>query len=265
MTDLVTTDAPTADAPTPEAPAKGPGPVLVVKIRLRFSKLGKVRFTSHRDVARMWERALRRVQLPVARSQGFSPRPRLHFGLALSTGHESLAEYLDVDLIDGTVVDVAALPDLLTPALPRGIAATAAAEVPTGTPSLQHAVTSSRWEIEVGGLDLPTLATRSEALLAAPELVMTRQRKGKDVTDDVRVHLHHLEAVDRDGVPLLVAELGAQNRGLRPNELVGLLGPEAREVRVCRTHQFTEHDGIRTEPLAAPDPSPAPHAEVRAS
>ncbi|HEX7132014.1 MAG TPA: TIGR03936 family radical SAM-associated protein [Iamia sp.] len=260
MTDTVT-DAVT-DVPTPP---KGPGPLQLVKIRLRFSKLGKIRFTSHRDVARIWERALRRVQLPVARSQGFSPRPKLHFGLALSTGHESLAEYLDVDLVEGTTVDLASLPDLLTPALPRGLTATAAGEVPPGTPSLQHAVTSSRWEIEVGGLDLPTLAARSEALLAAPELVMTRQRKGKDVIDDVRAHLHRLQAVDRDGVPLLIAELGAQNRGLRPSELIVLLGDEAREVRVCRTHQFTEHDGIRSEPLGVADPMPAPHAEVRAS
>lgn len=245
--------------------APGTRPLQLVKIRIRFSKLGKVRFTSHRDVARIWERALRRVQLPVARSQGFSPRPKLHFGLALSTGHESLAEYLDVDLVEGTTVDLASLPELLTPALPRGLTATAVGEVAPGTPSLQHAVTSSRWEIEVGGLDLSTLAARSEDLLAAPELVMTRQRKGKDVTDDVRTHLHHLEAVDRDGVPLLVAELGAQNRGLRPSELVALLGPEAREVRVCRTHQFTEHDGTRSEPLAVDDPVPAPHAQARAS
>jgi len=260
---VLETDTP-ADAEIETAP-KGPGPLQLVKIRIRFSKVGKIRFTSHRDVARIWERALRRVQLPVARSQGFSPRPKLHFGLALSTGHESLAEYLDVDLVEGTTVDLASLPDLLTPALPRGLTATVAGEVPPGTPSLQHAVTSSRWEIEVGGLDLPTLAARSEVLLAAPEMVMTRQRKGKDVTEDVRTHLHHLQAVDRDGVPLLITELGAQNRGLRPSELIALLGEDALAARVCRTHQFTEHDGIRTEPLAAPDPTPAPHAQVRAS
>src|SRR6188474_2710347 len=68
------------------------------RYRIRFSKLGKIRFTSHRDVARMWERALRRATLPVAYTEGFSPHPKLSFGLALSTGHESLGEYLDVDL-----------------------------------------------------------------------------------------------------------------------------------------------------------------------
>ncbi len=248
----------------PARPGGGPQPPPGPRLRIRFTKLGKVRFTSHRDVARMWERALRRVQLPVARSQGFSPRPKVHFGLALSTGHESLAEYLDVDLVEGSVVDLTTLPDRLTPALPRGLAATAVAVVPLGTPSLQHAVTSSRWELEVLGLDLPTLAARAEDLLAAPELVMTRQRKGKDVTEDVRAHLLHLQPVDRDGRPLLVAELGTRERGLRPSELIALLGDDAREGLVRRTHQFTEHDGVRSEPLAA-EPTPAPHVQVRAS
>ena len=65
----------------------------MTRVRIRFAKLGKIRWTSHRDVARMWERAFRRVQLPVAYSAGFSPRPRVSFGLALPTGYESVAEY----------------------------------------------------------------------------------------------------------------------------------------------------------------------------
>jgi len=67
------------------------------KVRVRFSKLGKIRFTSHRDVARIWERALRRGSLPIVYTQGFHPPPQLHFGLALRTRHESLAVYLDID------------------------------------------------------------------------------------------------------------------------------------------------------------------------
>src|SRR5438874_3489078 len=96
-----------------------------VRVRLRFSKLGKVRWTSHRDVARMWERAFRRVSLPLAYTQGFSPRPKVSFGLALPTGAESLAEYLDVEL-DPRVTELDEhLPARLTPALPVGIDVTA--------------------------------------------------------------------------------------------------------------------------------------------
>src|SRR5205814_9079184 len=73
-----------------------------MRVRFRFAKLGKIRWTSHRDVARMWERAFRRVGLPLAYTQGFSPRPKVSFGLALPTGHESVAEYLDLELAPGT-------------------------------------------------------------------------------------------------------------------------------------------------------------------
>ena len=79
-----------------------------MRLRVRYSKKGKVRFTSHRDVARIWERALRRVGLPMAYSQGFSPRPKMSFGLALSTGHESEAEFLELELSEdekGETVD----------------------------------------------------------------------------------------------------------------------------------------------------------------
>lgn len=82
----------------PTAGPVGPSPETLARIRLRFTKLGKVRWTSHRDVARMWERALRRAGLPVAYSGGFSPHPLLSFGLALPTGCESTAEYVDVAL-----------------------------------------------------------------------------------------------------------------------------------------------------------------------
>ena len=79
-----------------------------MRARIQFSKTGKIRWTSHRDVARMWERAFRRIELPLAYSEGFSPRPKVSFGLALSTGHESLAEYLDVELRGEPDVAVAA-------------------------------------------------------------------------------------------------------------------------------------------------------------
>src|SRR5947208_16927444 len=94
-----------------------------MRVRFRFSKIGKVRWTSHRDVARMWERAFRRVALPLAYTQGFSPRPKVSFGLALSTGHESVAEYLDVELAAdrAATVDIESLPERLSPALPAGI------------------------------------------------------------------------------------------------------------------------------------------------
>src|SRR5581483_2294335 len=120
------------------------------RVRFRFTKLGKVRWTSHRDVARMWERALRRAQLSVTYTGGFSPRPKVSFGLALPTGAESVCEYLDVEFEhDLDELDVVSLPARLTPALPVGIDVTAAAVIDDRAESLQQAVTSCRWEVAI--------------------------------------------------------------------------------------------------------------------
>ena len=221
-----------------------------MRVRFRFTKLGKVRFTSHRDVARMWERALRRAALPVAYTGGFSPRPKLSFGLALSTGHESLAEYVDVDL--GADVDPAALPDRLSTALPVGIDVTAAAPVEPGAASLQESVGSCTFRIEALGLDPRTAAQFVGAALAADELIVTRTRKGREVTDDLRpaVLTVSVTGPTADGTELL-AELAVHPRSARPVELLDALQPGTREGRVLRTAQWTWRDGARAEPLEA--------------
>jgi radical SAM-linked protein len=222
-----------------------------MRLRLRFSKLGKVRFTSHRDTARMWERALRRASLPVAYTGGFSPRPKLSFGLALSTGHESLAEYLDVEL--GDDVDLATLPDRLTPALPVGIDVTAAARIEAGTVSLQESVGSCSYRIEARDLDPRTAEGLVEAALAAGELVVTRTRKGRQVTDDLRPAVLSVSVAGptADGTELL-AELAVHPRSARPAELLDALRGGTTEGRVLRTAHWTwSADGARAEPLEA--------------
>ncbi len=225
-----------------------------MRLRVRFAKLGKIRWTSHRDLARMWERALRRVQLPVAYSGGFSPRPRISFGLALPTGAESQAEYLDIDLAEPVVTG--GLAERLSAALPIGLDVAAVAEDDSGG-SLQQDVTSCTWEISVPfSADLPALVERA---LAAPELIVSRERKGHTTEDDIRPAIKGLAVDDRR----LLCELATQPRGVRPAELLGAMGIDATAADVRRTHQWIERDGARWEPV--PLDAPAPHARERAS
>ena len=132
-----------------------------MKLRLRYAKQGKVRFTSHRDTARIWERAMRRADVAVATSAGFTPRPRLSFGLALPTGAESIAEYLDVDVLDDAVSDdeLDSLPGRLDPVLPTGFTVLRAAGLEPGAGSLQETVTSVTWELGTpAGADVEAVA-----------------------------------------------------------------------------------------------------------
>ena len=239
-----------------------------MRVRLRFAKLGKVRFTSHRDVARMWERAFRRVSLPLAYSEGFSPRPKVSFGLALPTGHESVAEYLDLELVDEAEITVADLPEVLSAALPAGVDATAAAHIDPRALSLQEEVTSCTWRFgaqradgaEVGEAEL---ADRLGALLAASSAPITRSRKGVQVVEDVRPGILDLRLT---GGSWLEADLATKPRGLRPADVLAALGGELAEHGVCRHHQWIQRDGARHEPLdGLAAATSAARAEARAS
>ena len=245
-----------------------------VKLRIRFSKLGKIRWTSHRDLARMWERAFRRANLALAYSEGFSPRPKVSFGLALPTGHESVAEFLDVELTELGDGDLGQLAGRLSEALPVGVDATAVAVLAPGTPSLQEDVESCSWRWTAAAAEgadavgVDEMRDRVARVLAAPEAVITRTRKGAEVTEDIRPGILALEVVDmsEDGV-VLVAELVAAPRSVRPAEVLSALGPGLEERHVRRTNQWILRHGAREEPLeAAPEgATEAPHALGRAS
>jgi radical SAM-linked protein len=254
-----------------------------MRVRIRFDEHGKIRWLSHRDVARVWERALRRAGLAAAYTEGFSPRPKLSFGLALSNGYESEGEYLDVELRPGTDVDVAGLPALLTPVLPDGITVQAAVPLVPGAESLQQAVTSCSWRIEITrdrGAPTPDQVDATvERTLAADELPIEIERKGERTIHDVRPGIVGLRVADPAGparpirpsgeVVVLDAELATQPRSLRPTELLRALDPTWVEGLVTRTHQWTQVDGARREPVpldAAPSgATPTTHAEARAS
>lgn len=234
------------------------------RVRVRFTKLGKVRFLGHRDLARVWERTLRRAGLSVAYSEGFSPRPRLAFGLALSTAYESLGEYLDIDLVE-LPADMAALPGRLSALLPEGIDVTVACEVSRSEPSLQQAVTSCSWLIDVIGTTPDEADEVVGRALASPTLVLQRERKGNVVVDDLRPQILALDVVGPTPTGArLHAELGTQPRTLRPSELLAALDPPLEEGTVCRTHQWMTSDGARRELLPV-DATDAMHAGERAS
>ncbi|MCZ7534552.1 MAG: TIGR03936 family radical SAM-associated protein [Acidimicrobiia bacterium] len=237
-------------------------------VRLRFSKRGKVRWISHRDLARAFERALRVERLPLAFSEGFSPHPKVSFGLALPVGAESEAEYLDMELL--REVDLATLPGRLTPALPDGVDVVAAVPLAERAPALQEAVTAVVWRVEVLGSDAgPPLSPEAFAALAgealvSPTLETARRRKGREVVDDVRPVIRRIDVVGPSarGVRCEM-EMSTQPRGAKPGEVLAAIaaatgssgGPDGRcvlaEGDVLRTHQWIEREGARCEPLDA--------------
>ncbi|MEM9365735.1 MAG: TIGR03936 family radical SAM-associated protein [Planctomycetota bacterium] len=76
-----------------------------IRYRIRFAKLDLLRWISHRDLARLWERLTRRAELPLSMTEGFHPKPRIAFASALALGVESHDEVLELELSKELTVD----------------------------------------------------------------------------------------------------------------------------------------------------------------
>src|SRR5215207_7537638 len=137
-------------------PVGGQAPVVH---RIRYAKRGRLRFTSHRDFARAFERALQRAGVPIAYSQGFTPHPKVSYASAAPTGVASEAEYLEIAV--HTAVDPDQLVKALDGALSPGLDVLEAV-IATGG-SLADRIDASLWRIELPGAE-PALV---EAAVAA--------------------------------------------------------------------------------------------------
>ncbi|GAA1218045.1 TIGR03936 family radical SAM-associated protein [Pseudonocardia alaniniphila] len=177
--------------------AANPAPPTVQRVRVRFAKRGRLRFLSHRDVARSFERAVRRAGVPVAHSHGFSPHPRLSWIGAAPTGSASEAEYLEIGLTEP--VDPAALIGALDAALPDGLDVLEA--VVADGAALAERIDGSRWLIELSGVAPDTLRAALTALLAESSVVVERVTPSGRRQIDVRAALVRADVVDAaDGV-----------------------------------------------------------------
>ncbi|MER7008277.1 TIGR03936 family radical SAM-associated protein [Dactylosporangium sp. NPDC000555] len=158
---------------------------VVQRIRLRYAKRGPLRFTSHRDFARAFERALLRANVPIAYSQGFTPHPKVSYASAAPTGVASEAEYLEIGL--RAVVDPARLRVALDAALSPGLDVIEAVESPlNGGGSLADLIDASSWRIELPGIAAHAADAAVRVFLDAPEVLVERLTKQGRRTFDTR-------------------------------------------------------------------------------
>ncbi len=166
----------------------------VQRIRIRYAKRGRLRFTSHRDFSRAFERAVFRARIPMAYSSGFNPHPRISYAGASPTGAASEAEYLELALAE--VVDPESLRAALDESLPDGLDLIDAVVSSGG--SLADRLEASLWELTVSGVTEQEAAAAVEALLAAEEVVVERMTKKGLRTFDARAAIVSLDALACD-------------------------------------------------------------------
>ena len=201
-------------------PTGPPPPPAVQKLRLRYTKRGRLRFTSHRDIARAFERALRRAQVPMAYSAGFSPHPKISWVGAAPTGVASEAEYVEISVAQR--VDLARLQAALDESLPTGIDVVDVVEAPVGT-NLPDRVQASQWGIRLPQVPLEALERAVEVFLAADSVPVTRLMKDGVRQLDARTAVISMRASwDEAGVPCatLIAVVRHVTPAVRPDDVL---------------------------------------------
>ena len=178
----------------PEGP---PPPPTVQRLRVHYAKRGRLRFSSHRDFQRAFERALRRSAVPMAYSAGFTPHPKVSYAGAAPTGIASEAEYLEIGLAQRC--DPERLRAALDASLPPDLDVLELVEVAPPPPnvkaeSLSDRLEASVWEILLPGLEPEVVATAVQAFLAADHAEVTRMTKNGLRTFDSRAAVVSLAA-----------------------------------------------------------------------
>jgi radical SAM-linked protein len=171
-----------------------PPPPTVQRLRVHYAKRGRLRFSSHRDFQRALERALRRVEAPMAYSAGFSPHPKISYANAAPTGAASEAEYLEIGV--ARRCDPGSLRRALDDALPGGLDVLDIVEAGSG--GLVERLEASWWRIECPGEDPERIRAAVHAFLAAESVQVERLTKQGVRSFDARAAVARLVVAEVD-------------------------------------------------------------------
>lgn len=203
-----------------------------MRARITFTKQGALRYTGHLDLHRLWERAMRRADLPLSYSKGFHPQPKISIAAALPLGFSSRAEVVDVRFNEE--ISTEEIASRLKDNLPVDIKVTKVEGVDEHAPALQTQVRSAMYEVR-----LTEPVDRSDLTRKVGELMMSeslpRERRGKSY--DLRPLIETLDVVtEANGKVSLRMTLSARDGATgRPEEVLNMLDIEPEYTSVERT------------------------------
>lgn len=199
-----------------------------MRIRITFVKQGPLRYTGHLDLHKLWERAARRAELPLAYSQGFHPQPKMNMAAALPLGFSSRCEVMDIKLEHDIPLDN--LPTRLNSTLPSGLQVVGIEQVDEREPALQTQVRAAEYEVTfTESIDHSELERKIDSVMELQTI--PRERRGKMY--DLRPLLEELRLLS-DG-KLFIRLTAREGATGRPEEVLDVLGIAFEETRIERT------------------------------
>ena len=231
----------------------------VQKLRLRYAKRGRLRFTSHRDIQRALERALRRASVPMAYSAGFTPHPKISYAGAAAMGAASEAEYLEISVTER--LDPERVRAALDEALPPGLDVVEVVEASPG--ALADLLQASEWQVQLPGVSAGQASEAVDSLMALDEVEVERMMKSGLRRFDARGPIVRLaaesgQAASGDPCAILRVVVRHATPAVRPDDVLtalrqvaGLTPPVPPMVTRLAQGPLEPRSGTVTDPLAA--------------
>lgn len=209
-----------------------------MRIRITFAKQGPLRYTGHLDLHKLWERAARRAQLPLAYSQGFHPQPKMNIAAALPLGFSSRCEVMDMKLEHE--IQLEGLRDKLQLTLPAGIQVLSVESADERAPALQTQVESAEYQVALtGSVDASELKRKIDSVMEAESII--RERRGKiydlrPLIEELSLTPAPLPQGEGQGVRVFMRLAAREGATGRPEEVLDTLGIAFEETRIERTN-----------------------------
>lgn len=194
---------------------------LRLRYRVRFAKTGLLRWTSHRDLARLWERLVRRAQLKLSMTEGFHPKPRIGFPSALALGISGIDEVVELDLAE--CLSATDLLQRLTKDDQPGLEIRSVQRLPEGSGKAKlertdYVITTPDPELGAAAVNAEAVGAQIDTLLATP--TVTIERKKKPMTVTVSDQILALQFTDHIELSLAASDAAT----LKPTDVLDLIG-----------------------------------------
>lgn len=223
-----------------------------MKLRIKFEKREPVKFISHLDLSRVFERAFRRAALPLAFSQGYTPHPKISFSAALPVGTTSSGEYMDVEFLDDINPEI--VKDRLNFVLPMGIKVVKAEKADNKIDL--SSVNCAIYKVFVSGVTVKDDLEKAISLLLDKEHIMivkNTKKKTREIDIAPLIYSISLKNMDKQGAMLEMELATGQQGNVAPSvvisELENILGSKLDIQYTHREDLFLKKDDKKISPL----------------
>ncbi|MDA8228156.1 MAG: TIGR03936 family radical SAM-associated protein [Desulfitobacterium hafniense] len=244
-----------------------------MRVRIAYTKLEEAKYIAHLDLAKVFERALRRAGIRLAYSEGFNPHPKISFGSALAVGVEGEREYVDIEV--QSEMDLKDMVGRLQEQLPQGIRLLEGRMMNPGAKALMAILNAASYRIRVP-MALPISQSQLEEAISAwlgrKEILYVKYSKKGRQEKDIRPWVKSLAGTISGDEVIFDLEVEIGNQGsVRPDEVLGSLREveslhlDLDQMSIKRTGIYVSYEGLNRSPLEHENSVDSPKTSVQGS